>query len=376
MDVNFWRGKRVFVTGHTGFKGSWLSLWLQQLGAEVVGFSQPAPTDPSLFEAAQVAHGMTSLVGDVRDLEGLTQAMNQAQPEIVLHLAAQPLVRYSYQNPVETYATNVMGTVHVLEAVRQTSSVRVAVVITSDKCYENREWVWGYRENEAMGGHDPYSNSKGCAELVTAAYRSSFFAPETFESHRVAVASVRAGNVIGGGDWALDRLIPDMIKAFHAGQPVLIRNPHAIRPWQHVLEPLGGYLLLAEKLWHHGSDLVGGWNFGPQDDDAKPVSWIVDRLTTLWGNGATWELDGGSHPHEAHYLKLDCSKAKARLGWEPRLTLADTLEWVVEFYQGYYGGQSARDIATHQIQRYQARTPGTAGFPSGLMSTAVPLPIA
>ncbi|QQE67080.1 CDP-glucose 4,6-dehydratase [Leptolyngbya sp. BL0902] len=376
MDLEFWRGKRVFVTGHTGFKGSWLSLWLQQLGAEVVGFSQPAPTEPSLFEAAQVAQGMTSLVGDVRDLEGITQAMDNAQPEIVLHLAAQPLVRYSYQNPVETYATNVMGTVNVLEAVRHTPSVRVAVIITSDKCYENREWVWGYRENEAMGGHDPYSNSKGCAELVTAAYRSSFFAPETYDQHRVAVASVRAGNVIGGGDWALDRLIPDMIKAFHQGQPVLIRNPHAIRPWQHVLEPLGGYLLLAEKLWHHGPDFVGGWNFGPHDEDAKPVSWIVDRLTTLWGDGATWELDGGSHPHEAHYLKLDCSKAKARLGWEPRLTLADTLEWVVEFYQGYYGGQSARSIAENQIQRYQARTPGEAILPQGVLPTSVPLPTA
>lgn len=376
MDLEFWRGKRVFVTGHTGFKGSWLSLWLQQLGAEVVGFSQPAPTEPSLFEAAQVAQGMTSLVGDVRDLEGITQAMGNAQPEIVLHLAAQPLVRYSYQNPVETYATNVMGTVNLLEAVRHTPSVRVAVIITSDKCYENREWVWGYRENEAMGGHDPYSNSKGCAELVTAAYRSSFFAPETYDQHGVAVASVRAGNVIGGGDWALDRLIPDMIKAFHQGQPVLIRNPHAIRPWQHVLEPLGGYLLLAEKLWHHGPDFVGGWNFGPHDEDAKPVSWIVDRLTTLWGDGATWELDGGSHPHEAHYLKLDCSKAKARLGWEPRLTLADTLEWVVEFYQGYYGGQSARQIADNQIQRYQARTPGQTMLPQGVLPTSVPLPTA
>lgn len=372
MDINFWRGKRVFVTGHTGFKGSWLSLWLQQLGAEVVGFSLPAPTEPSLFEAAQVAAGMTSLVGDVRDLAGLTQAMETAQPDLVLHLAAQPLVRYSYQNPVETYATNVMGTVHVLEAVRHTASVRVAVIITSDKCYENREWEWGYRENEAMGGHDPYSNSKGCAELVTAAYRSSFFAPETFASHRVAVASGRAGNVIGGGDWALDRLIPDMIKAFQAERPVLIRHPHAIRPWQHVLEPLGGYLLLAEKLWYHGPDFVGGWNFGPQDHDAKPVSWIVDRLTTLWGHGATWELDGGAHPHEAHYLKLDCSKAKARLGWEPRLTLADTLEWVVEFYQGYYGGHSARDLADRQIQRYQARIFGESGW---VESTARAFPI-
>ena len=225
-----------------------------------------------------------------------------------------------------------------------------------------------------MGGHDPYSNSKGCAELVTAAYRSSFFAPETYGIHQVAVASVRAGNVIGGGDWALDRLIPDMIKAFHQGQPVMIRNPHAIRPWQHVLEPLSGYLLLAENLWNSGPEFVGGWNFGPHDEDAKPVSWIVERLTALWSNGATWQLDGGSHPHEANYLKLDCSKAKLRLGWEPRLTLADTLEWVVEFYQGYYNGQSARAIADAQIQRYQARHPQTAMPVASTVAAPVPVP--
>lgn len=374
MNLNFWRGKRVFLTGHTGFKGSWLALWLQQLGAEVVGYALEAPTQPSLFDAAQVSKDMASIVGDVRDLEHIQRAMAEAQPDIALHLAAQPLVRYSYQHPVETYATNVMGTVNFLEAVRHTPSVRVAVVITSDKCYENREWEWGYRENEAMGGHDPYSNSKGCAELVTAAYRSSFFAPETYGIHQVAVASVRAGNVIGGGDWALDRLIPDMIKAFHQGQPVMIRNPHAIRPWQHVLEPLSGYLLLAENLWNSGPEFVGGWNFGPHDEDAKPVSWIVERLTALWSNGATWQLDGGSHPHEANYLKLDCSKAKLRLGWEPRLTLADTLEWVVEFYQGYYNGQSARAIADAQIQRYQARHPQTAMPVASTVAAPVPVP--
>jgi CDP-glucose 4,6-dehydratase len=373
MNPTFWQGKRVFLTGHTGFKGSWLALWLQQLGAQVTGFSLQPPTDPSLFEAAQVAKGMVSLVGDIRDLDSLQTAMAKAQPDIVLHLAAQPLVRYSYQNPVETYSTNVMGTVHFLEAVRHVPSVRAAVVITSDKCYENREWVWGYRENEAMGGHDPYSNSKGCAELVTAAYRSSYFSPETYGDHGVALASVRAGNVIGGGDWALDRLIPDMIKAFHQGQPVLIRNPHSIRPWQHVLEPLGGYLLLAENLWHSGPEFVGGWNFGPRDEDAKPVSWIVDRLTSLWGNGAAWQLDGGQHPHEAHYLKLDCSKAKARLGWEPCLTLADTLEWIVEFYQGYYNGASAREIADNQIRRYQACSLESAPLLGVTMVTSVPV---
>ncbi|MFM7447532.1 MAG: CDP-glucose 4,6-dehydratase [Leptolyngbyaceae cyanobacterium] len=355
MDLNFWHGKRVFVTGHTGFKGSWLSLWLQLMGAEVVGFSLEAPTQPSLFEVAEVANGMSSIIGDVRNLSHLQQAMADAEPDIALHLAAQPLVRYSYEYPVETYATNVMGTVNFLESVRTTPSVRVAVVITSDKCYENREWVWGYRENEAMGGHDPYSNSKGCAELVTAAYRSSFFSPETYEQHRVAVASVRAGNVIGGGDWALDRLIPDMIKAFYKGQAALIRNPHAIRPWQHVLEPLSGYLLLAQKLWQNGPGFVGGWNFGPRDEDARPVSWIVEYLTQLWGSGATWQLDKGPHPHEATYLKLDCSKAKTQIGWEPCLTLDETLAWIVEFYRGYYDGQSARKIATAQIRRYLDR---------------------
>lgn len=373
MDLTFWQGKRVFLTGHTGFKGSWLSLWLQQLGAHVVGFSLEAPTQPSLFESAQIARGMVSQIGDIRDLASLQHAIAEAHPDIVMHLAAQPLVRYSYQSPVETYSTNVMGTVHVLEAVRHAPSVRAVVIITSDKCYENREWVWGYRENEAMGGHDPYSNSKGCAELVTAAYRSSFFSPETYHDHGVAVASVRAGNVIGGGDWALDRLIPDMIKAFNMGDPVLIRNPHAIRPWQHVLEPLGGYLLLAQNLWHSGPEFMGSWNFGPCDEDAKPVSWIVERLKTLWGDGATWKLDEGMHPHEANYLKLDCSKAKARLGWEPCLTLADTLEWVVEFYQGYYAGQSAREIAEAQIRRYQACSLGSVSLDSAAVAAPVPL---
>ncbi len=373
MDLNFWHGKRVFVTGHTGFKGSWLSLWLQLMGAEVVGFSLEAPTQPSLFEVAEVANGMTSIIGDVRNLSHLQQAMADAEPDIALHLAAQPLVRYSYEYPVETYATNVMGTVNFLESVRSTPSVRVAVVITSDKCYENREWVWGYRENEAMGGHDPYSNSKGCAELVTAAYRSSFFPPETYDQHRVAVASVRAGNVIGGGDWALDRLIPDMIKGFHRGQTVLIRNPHAIRPWQHVLEPLSGYLLLAQKLWKNGPDFVGGWNFGPGDQDARPVSWIVEYLTRLWGNGATWQLDKGSHPHEATYLKLDCSKAKTQIGWEPCLTLDETLDWIVEFYRGYYDGQSARKIATDQICRYVDRRRKQSSLISESVELSLPL---
>jgi CDP-glucose 4,6-dehydratase len=352
--MQFWNGKTVLITGHTGFKGSWLSLWLQSLGATVVGYSLPAPTQPNLFDVANVAEGMTSLIGDVRDLEHIQAVMKQYQPEIVFHMAAQPLVRYSYYNPVETYATNVMGTVNVLEAIRHADSVRSAVVITTDKCYENREWAWGYRENEPMGGKDPYSNSKGCAELVVSAYRDSFFSAKDYDRHRVGLASARAGNVIGGGDWALDRLIPDIMRAIQESRPVLIRSPRAIRPWQHVLEPLSGYLCLAEQLWHHGPEYAEGWNFGPSDEDAKPVAWIVDRLTKLWGEGASWEVDLGTHPHEATYLKLDCSKAKAKLGWTPRTSLATALDWIVEFYQAYQAHQNMRDVTEAQIQRFQA----------------------
>ncbi len=351
--MNFWNGKKVFMTGHTGFKGSWMSLWLQSLGADLCGFSLPAPTEPNLFTVANVAEGMTSIEGDIRDLESLQTAMTNHQPDIVIHMAAQPLVRYSYQHPVETYATNVMGTVNVLESIRHTESARVGVMITTDKCYENKEWVWGYREDEPMGGHDPYSSSKGCAELVVSAYRSSFFSPATYDQHQVAIASARAGNVIGGGDWALDRLIPDIMRAIQEGHPVLIRNPHATRPWQHVLEPIGGYMCLAEQLWQSGAECAEGWNFGPADDDAKPVSWIVERLTQMWADGASWEVDGGNHPHEANYLKLDCSKAKSRLGWAPRTSLATALEWIVEFYRGYQTNEDMRRLTLEQIQRFQ-----------------------
>jgi CDP-glucose 4,6-dehydratase len=348
----FFRGKKVFLTGHTGFKGSWLSLWLQQLGAEVTGYALQPPTNPSLFEVANVAQGMTSIIGDIRDAEALNKAMRDAAPDIVIHMAAQPLVRYSYVNPVETYSTNVMGTVHLLEAVRQTPSVRAVVNVTSDKCYDNKEWVWGYRENEAMGGFDPYSNSKGCAELVTSAYRNSFFNPEKYEDHRVALASGRAGNVIGGGDWADDRLIPDILRAISDNKPVVIRSPHAIRPWQHVLEPLSGYLLLAEKLYTQGVAYAEGWNFGPADEDAKPVQWIVEQLTQQWGAGASWQLDGGEHPHEAHYLKLDCSKAKMRLDWQPRWHLGHTLEMIVAWQQAWLAKQDMRSFTLKQIEQY------------------------
>lgn len=353
VSATFWRGKKVFMTGHTGFKGSWLSLWLQTMGAQVTGFALQPPTNPSLFEVAKVAQGMTSIIGDIRDAEALAKAMRDAAPDIVIHMAAQPLVRYSYVNPVETYSTNVMGTVHLLEAVRQTPSVRAVINVTSDKCYENREWVWGYRENEPMGGFDPYSNSKGCAELVTSAYRNSYFTPTPINHQpSTALASARAGNVIGGGDWAADRLIPDILRAISENRPVVIRSPHAIRPWQHVLEPLSGYLLLAQRLYEQGATYAEGWNFGPSDEDAKPVQWIVERLTEQWGDGASWQLDGGEHPHEAHYLKLDCSKAKMRLDWQPRWHLAHTLEMIVGWQRAWLDKQDMRSFTLKQIEQY------------------------
>ena len=353
VEVNlFWQGKKVFLTGHTGFKGSWLSLWLQQLGAKVTGYALQPPTNPSLFEVANVAKSMQSIIGDIRDGAALTKAMREATPDIVIHMAAQPLVRRSYVDPVETYSTNVMGTVHLLEAVRLTPLVCAVVNVTSDKCYENKEWVWGYRESEPMGGFDPYSNSKGCAELVTSAYRNSFFNPEKYNEHHVALASGRAGNVIGGGDWAEDRLIPDILRAISEGRPVVIRNPRAIRPWQHVLEPLSGYLLLAQKLYEDGVAYAEGWNFGPNDEDAQPVQWIVERLTKQWGEGASWQIDQGNHPHEAHYLKLDCSKAKMRLDWQPRWNLAHTLEMIVAWQRAYLAKEDMHKVTMEQINDF------------------------
>lgn len=353
MNPAFWKNKKVLLTGHTGFKGSWMALWLQDMQAEVLGYALAPPTSPSLFEEADVGKGMTSIIGDIRDLDKLLSVFAEYQPEIVLHMAAQPLVRYSYQNPVETYSTNVMGTVNLLEAVRKTAGIKAVVNITTDKCYENREWAWGYRENEPMGGHDPYSNSKGCSELVTAAYRSSYFPPETYQHHGVAIATARAGNVIGGGDWAEDRLIPDIMRAISNGESVNIRNPLAIRPWQHVLEPLSGYLILAEKLYTEGAIYSEGWNFGPNDEDAKPVQWIVERLTNVWGEGASWTLDDGNHPHEAHYLKLDCSKAKTRLNWQPKWHLDKTLSQIVAWQKQYQQGADIKAVTLAQISDYQ-----------------------
>jgi len=354
MNHDFWRGKRVFITGHTGFKGSWLSLWLQQMGADAVGYALAPPTNPSLFEVARVGEGMHSIIADIRDLPTLSAVIAEHRPEVVFHMAAQPLVRLSYERPVETYATNVMGTVHVLEAIRQTGCARAVVNITTDKCYENREWVWGYRENEPMGGYDPYSNSKGCAELVTAAYRAAFFNPAEHAKHGVALATARAGNVIGGGDWAKDRLIPDVITAFGERRPVVIRNPRAVRPWQHVLEPLRGYLMLAEHLWNEGPTFAEGWNFGPNDEDAKAVEWIVKRLAGTWGNGATWSIDRGNHPHEATYLKLDISKARSKLDWHPRWNLETSLQHIVDWYLAYQGAKNMRDFTLNEIAQYES----------------------
>ncbi len=350
MDVNsgFWQDKKVLVTGHTGFKGSWLCLWLQSLGANVSGFSLPPPTNPSMYEVADVARGMTSIIGDIRNGGALWDAMARAEPEIVIHMAAQPLVRRSYVDPVETYSTNVMGLVHLFEAVRKTPSVRAVVNVTSDKCYENREWPWGYRENEAMGGFDPYSSSKGCSELVTSAYRRSFL-----EKSGVALASARAGNVIGGGDWAEDRLVPDFLRAMDKGATLEIRSPGAVRPWQHVLEPLSGYLSLAERLFEEGGGFAEGWNFGPSDEDARSVRWIVEAMAEMH-SGVEWRCDESEQPHEANYLKLDNSKSRARLGWRPRWSLGTALQKTLQWHDAWRSGKDMRSLTLQQIQNYQS----------------------
>jgi CDP-glucose 4,6-dehydratase len=340
----------VLVTGHTGFKGAWLSLWLAELGARVCGYARDVPTDPSLYALARVGELVEHVDGDVRDGERVAEAVTRLRPEIVLHLAAQPFVRRSFRDPVDTYATNVMGTVNVLDAVRRAGNdVRVAIVVSSDKCYENREWVWGYRETDPMGGHDPYSSSKGAAELVTAAYRASYFGA----ADAPAIASARAGNVFGGGDWGEDRLLPDIFRAALAGGPLRIRNPEAIRPWQHVLNPLSGYLRLAERAWDDRR-CAGACNFGPADDDARPVGWIVERLGELWDGVLRWEADPGPHPHEAHWLKLDSSLARARLDWSPAWDLAAGLERTVAWYRAYRDDADVRETTLGQIRAFAA----------------------
>lgn len=348
----FWSGRSVFLTGHTGFKGSWLLLWLREMGAQVTGMALAPETKPDLFSVARAGSDVTSVIGDIRDAELVLKTMRAAKPEIVIHMAAQPLVRYSYARPVETYATNVMGTVHVLEAVRQIPGVRAVVVVTSDKCYENREIERPFREDDAMGGHDPYSSSKGCAELVTTAYRNSYFSPSKHRIHGVAVASARAGNVIGGGDWALDRLIPDIMRAIAEGQPAHIRSPNAVRPWQHVLEPLGGYLTLAQALYERGAEFAEGWNFGPSATDAKPVQWIVEKLAMAWGPQAQWTLDKDLHPHEARLLMLDSARAREKLGWKPVWTLEQTLSYIVAWHKAYMAGTDMRARCLEEITAY------------------------
>lgn len=363
MNSEFWHKKTVLISGHTGFKGSWLALWLQDLGAEVVGYSLAPPSEPSLYDAARVTEGMASVHGDLRDFAHLRAVVVEHRPEIVFHLGAQALVHEGYRDPLGTYSTNVMGTANILQAVRDCDSVRAVVSVTSDKCYANNEWVWGYREVDALGGKDPYSDSKACAELVTAAFRSAYFERED-EARRVRVATARAGNVIGGGDWAADRLVPDLIRGIQSGVPTRIRRPQATRPWQHVLEPLRGYLDLAEWLWNNGEEAASAWNFGPSETDARPVHWVADRVVELWGEGADWELDGASYAPEARYLKLDCSKSRQILGWIPALSAEEALAWSIEWYRKHYEGADARALTLDQIQRYQETT----------CTTVIPLP--
>ncbi len=349
---DIYKGKRVLITGHTGFKGSWLSLLLHKAGAHVFGYALEPPTYPSLFKEARIGELITSFIGDIRNYEKFLGVMQQIQPEIVIHMAAQSLVRESYKFPIETYSINVMGTVHLLETCRHTKSVKAIVNVTTDKCYENQEWYWSYRENEPMGGYDPYSNSKGCSELVTSAYRSSYFNPQEYSKHGIALASARAGNVIGGGDWAVDRLIPDFIRAISKGEKVKIRNPYAIRPWQHVLEPLAGYLSLAAKLFTEGATYAQAWNFGPDDRDTQNVEWITKTICTLWGNGASYEVDTNPQPHEAHYLKLDCSKAKTELGWIPKWDIETTLKSIVAWNKAWLNNENLRKVTENQISQY------------------------
>ena len=342
VNKEFWQDRKVFITGHTGFKGSWLSIWLQHMGAEVCGYSLDAPTEPNNFIVSKTSSGMLSIINDTRNRNAVFRVMQEFKPEVIFHLAAQPLVRESYQDPFNTYETNVMGTLNVLDAARQTPSVKSIVNVTTDKCYENKEWAWGYREDEPMGGYDPYSSSKGCSELLTSAFKRSYDMP---------LASARAGNVIGGGDWAADRIVPDTLKAFSKNVNVVVRYPDAIRPWQHVLEPLSGYLLLAERVYED-KKYCDAWNFGPNDDDAKPVRDILDHIKAIWGKGVDWKADGGEHPHEAHYLKLDISKAKTYLDWYPRWSLHDALDATVEWHKAWLDNKDMRTVTISQIDRY------------------------
>lgn len=355
MFDGIYKNRKVLITGHTGFKGSWLCLLLNKMGADVYGYALAPHTIPSLFNEAKIDEIITSHIGDIRDYDNLLKVMLLIQPEIVIHMAAQALVIESYKNPRETYEVNVMGTVNLLDATRQVNSVKAIVNVTTDKCYENKEWHWGYRENEPMGGFDPYSNSKGCSELVTAAFRNSYFNSKDYQEHGVALASARAGNVIGGGDWASNRLIPDFIRSITIGQEVKIRSPYAIRPWQHVLEPLTGYLTLASKLFLEGSRYAEGWNFGPDDKDSRNVEWVTQTICKLWGDGASYQIDNNPQPHEASYLKLDSSKTKIELGWIPNWDIETTLRTIVEWNKAFINGQNVRQECYYQIEKYYSK---------------------
>jgi len=356
MQAEFWRGKRVLITGHTGFKGGWLTLWLNRLGSVLSGYSLAPPTVPSLFDVAGVGACIESQTGDIADFDRLLNCVARVQPDVIFHMAAQSLVRASYQDPVGTFRTNVLGTVHVIEAARQVGSAKCIVNITSDKCYENRETSTPYRETDPMGGHDPYSSSKGCAELVAASYRRSFFEPKGAERPSMGLATVRAGNVIGGGDWGTDRLVPDCMRALLAGRKALIRNPTAIRPWQHVLEPLSGYLLLAERLWERPADFAGAYNFGPCDQGMQPVGWIVERMCALWSAEAGYEIQQQAGPHEAHSLRLDSTLAREKLGWKSRLQIEDALDMTVDWFRAYQAGNAMREFSNRQIETYEHKS--------------------
>lgn len=350
VNPSFWKGKRVFLTGHTGFKGSWLAIWLQEMDAVVKGYSLSPMTSPNLFEEASVGNNMESEIADIRDLQLITNSLVDFEPDIVIHMAAQPLVRLSYKEPVETYSTNVMGTLNLLEATRKCKKIKAIVAVTTDKCYENKELDRGYKEEEPMGGHDPYSSSKGCCELLISSYRRSFFN----KSDTPALASVRAGNVIGGGDWSEDRLIPDILNAFEKSKKVIVRNPLSVRPWQHVLEPLSGYLVLAEQLYLNGEQYAEAWNFGPQDEDCKNVEYILDRMVDNWGKGASWKLDNNSNPHEANFLKLDISKAAKKLQWEPKWNLDFTLKSIISWHKKWLSGKNIKEVCISEINRYNS----------------------
>ena len=354
MNSNFWKNKKVLLTGHTGFKGSWLSIWLKKLGVELVGFSKDIPTKPSLFEIAKVSEGMTSITGNIEDFTAIQKVLKENKPEIVIHMAAQSLVRKSYEEPINTFATNVMGTVNLLQAVKTTGSTRVLINITSDKCYENKGTEKAFSENSPMGGYDPYSSSKGCAELVTSSFRNSFFNLKEFERHGCSLSSVRSGNVIGGGDWAKDRLIPDIMNSISKRIPTQIRNTRSIRPWQFVLEPLFGYLILAQRMWEEGKEFSEPWNFGPDETDCKSVKWILEKISKELDDGFSWKEDTRDNPHEAEMLKLDCNKAKKRLGWKTKLDVNETIEWTVNWYKEYFKNSDMKEYTENQIDKFMS----------------------